>query len=264
MLLYGKPVAEALRKEQAERIAASQKKPHLAIIQAGDDLASATYIKMKQRYGESIGATVDRLTCANAAELHQTIRKCNEDDSIDGLIIQLPLPDPSDTEEMVALIQPEKDVDGLGPFAQFRSATAMAVIKLLEHYEIKLDGADVALVGYGRLVGKPLHHLLIEREANVKVCDISTAPADLAAATRRASVIISATGQAGLIAPDMVTDGSVVIDVGTAEDSGAIVGDTDPALQDNPKLKITPPKGGVGPITVAMLFEQLLQAAEIK
>ncbi|HUC86769.1 MAG TPA: bifunctional 5,10-methylenetetrahydrofolate dehydrogenase/5,10-methenyltetrahydrofolate cyclohydrolase [Candidatus Saccharimonadales bacterium] len=262
MLLYGKPVVAKLRDQQAARIAASGITPRLAIIQAGSDLASTTYIKMKQRYGQSIGARVDHHTTASElAALRTLIQTLNNDASVHGIILQLPLPDTTITEQAVALIDPDKDVDGLGGHARFQSATAMAVLQLLSAYHIELAGQPVAMVGHGRLVGAPLARLLTQRDATVSVCDEHTA--DVPAITRAATIIISATGVAGLIKPDMVQDGAVVVDVGTAEDSGAIVGDVDPRLLNNQTLKISPAKGGVGPVTVAMLFEQLLTAAAI-
>jgi len=266
MLLLGQPVAEALREQQTARIATSNIKPRLAIIQAGDDLASSSYIKMKQRYGQSIGATVDHHHCsADPDRLRQQIEICNHDTGTHGVIIQLPIPEPAsaDTDALLALINPAKDVDGLSPRSRFRSATAMAVIKLLDYYEIQLADTAVTLVGHGRLVGRPLAELLKERNAQVTICDIATSPADLRAATQRAQIVVSATGQAGLIKPAMIGDGTVLIDVGTSEDAGALVGDVDPALLENNTLKITPAKGGIGPITVSILFEQLLQAAGI-
>ncbi len=264
MLLLGKPVAESLRQEQAARIKASGITPHLAIIQAGNNLASSSYIKMKQHYGESIGAKVDHHVCAGeAATLRALIERCNQDKAIHGLMIQMPIPNAADADTLVALIDPAKDVDGLSPQGNFHSATAMAIIKLLDYYKIELKDAPVALVGYGRLVGRPLAAILKDRRANVTICDVTTTPADLRAATRQAQVVISATGVGGLIKPGMLSDGTIFIDVGTSEDAGSIVGDADPELFKNETLKITPAKGGIGPITVATLFEQLLAAAGI-
>jgi methylenetetrahydrofolate dehydrogenase (NADP+)/methenyltetrahydrofolate cyclohydrolase len=264
MLLLGQPVADALREQQTARIAASGLTPRLAIIQAGDDLASSTYIKMKQRYGQTIGATVDHLHCAGkAGPLSQLIETCNQDSATHGLMMQLPIPNASDTDQLVALINPTKDVDGLSPHSRFHSATAAAVVKLLDYYDIRLKGAPVTLLGYGRLVGRPLAELLKDRQARLTVCDIDTSPDNLRAATQGADIVISATGQGGLIKPDMIRDGTVLVDVGTSEAAGALVGDVDPALLQNETLKITPAKGGIGPITVALLFEHLLQAAGV-
>jgi methylenetetrahydrofolate dehydrogenase (NADP+)/methenyltetrahydrofolate cyclohydrolase len=260
MLLYGKPVAEKLRAEQTARIVAGGVTPRLAIIQAGKNLASTSYIKMKQRYGESIGAAVDHhIYSGEAAVLKPAIERLNADSQVHGIIVQLPLPDPSATDSVLAAIDPAKDIDGLTDRGHFKSATAMAVLQLLKYYEIPLKEQPIAMVGHGRLVGAPLTALLKELGAKVTVCDINTA--DLGAATHGANVIISATGVAGLIKPDMVHDGAVVVDVGTAEEAGSIVGDADPGLLDNDTLKLTPAKGGVGPVTVSMLFEQLLTAA---
>jgi methylenetetrahydrofolate dehydrogenase (NADP+) / methenyltetrahydrofolate cyclohydrolase len=262
MLLYGKPVVEKLRKAQTARIAASGVTPRLAILQAGNDLASTTYIKMKQRYGESIGAQVDHhTTSSELAPLQALMQKLNVETSVHGIIIQLPLPDTSITDEVVSLINTDKDVDGLTGRGRFRSATAMAVLQLLAAYDITVANQRVVMVGSGRLVGAPLARLLAEHQANLTVCDKYTT--DLPGATKAADIIISATGVGGLITPNMVHNGAVVVDVGTAEDDGAIVGDADPRLLDNQTLKISPAKGGVGPVTVAMLFEQLLDAAGI-
>ncbi len=262
MLVYGKPVVESLREEQARRIKESGTTPKLAIIQSGNNLASSTYIKMKKAYGESIGARVDHIHAGDSTgELIPLIKQLNEDDSVNGIIVQLPLPDMSITDEVVGTIALEKDVDGLTGKSSFYSATAMAVINLLDFYGVELKGTKVAMVGYGRLVGKPLTKLLQDRQADVTVCDVKTP--DTGAVTRASTVVVSATGKAGLIKPDMVTDGTFIVDVGTAEDKGSIVGDVDPELLENDTLKITPARGGIGPITVAMLFEQLLKAVKI-
>lgn len=262
MLLNGKPVAEAMKLNQTQRVAAGGFAPKLVVIQAGDDLASTTYINLKQRYGTDIGVVVEHRQCeVGTTALKQVIAEVNIDPSAHGLIIQLPLPDRSITSEVVDAIKPQKDVDGLGQNSSFESATAMAVIKLMEYYKIDFDHAEIALIGRGRLVGRPLGRILGRLGATVTVADTSTT--DLAAITRKATIIISATGIAGLITPGMISDHSVVIDVGTSEDQGSIVGDVSSALLSNHTLKITPEKGGVGPVTVSMLFEQLLQAAGI-
>ncbi len=262
MLIYGKPVVESLREEQSRRINAAGITPKLVIVQSGNNLASSTYIRMKKAYGESIGAEVEHIqTGSTTDELLPLIEKLNNDPSVNGIIVQLPLPDITITDEVVGSIALEKDVDGLTGNSPFYSATAMAVINLLDFYGIEINGTKIAMVGYGRLVGKPLTALLKERNADVTVCDVKTP--DTGAVTRAAKVIVSATGRAGLIKPDMVTDGTFIVDVGTAEDKGSIVGDVDPKLLDNDTLKITPARGGIGPITVAMLFEQLLKAVKI-
>lgn len=261
MLLLGKPVAESLRQQQIRRIQQSGLTPRLAIIQAGDNLASTTYIKMKVRYGEGIGARVDHIQVDGSAKtLTAVIKKNNESPQVHGIITQLPFPDPAITEEVVRTIDPKKDVDGLRAGSNFKSATAMAVVKLLEFYNIDF-AQPIAMMGAGRLVGAPLIEIFKERGAPVTVIDEHTK--DVPAKTRAAEVLISATGVAGLIKPDMVSDGAVIVDVGTSEDAGAIVGDVDPKLLENDTLKITPAKGGVGPVTVAVLFEQLLEAAGI-
>ncbi len=264
MLLYGKPVVEALREQQTARVTAGKVRPRLEILQAGNDLASTTYIKMKKRYGESIGATVDHLTHSepnSAAKLLETIHRLNNDPTTHGIIVQLPIPEAAATDEIVSAIAPAKDVDGLSPHSRFHSATAMAVLQLLKYYDVTLDSTSIVVVGHGRLVGAPLARLLKDRGLAVTVCDKYTT--NLPAHTRKADVIISATGVGGLIKPDMIKDGTTIVDVGTAEDDGAIVGDVDPALLENPTLRITPAKGGIGPVTVAMLFEQLLEAAKL-
>ncbi|HEX7259445.1 MAG TPA: bifunctional 5,10-methylenetetrahydrofolate dehydrogenase/5,10-methenyltetrahydrofolate cyclohydrolase [Candidatus Saccharimonadia bacterium] len=262
MLIYGKPVVESLREEQARRIKEAGSSPKLVIVQSGNNLASSTYIRMKKAYGESIGAVVDHIqTGSTTAELLPLIDRLNKDGSVNGIIVQLPLPDITITDEVVGSIALEKDVDGLTGKSEFYSATAMAVINLLDFYGIELKGTKVAMVGYGRLVGKPLTALLKERQAEVTVCDVKTP--DTGAVTRASKVIVSATGRAGLIKPGMVTDGTFIVDVGTAEDKGSIVGDVDPELLENDTLKITPARGGIGPITVSMLFEQLLKAVKI-
>jgi methylenetetrahydrofolate dehydrogenase (NADP+) / methenyltetrahydrofolate cyclohydrolase len=187
------------------------------------------------------------------------VQKLNNDTTVHGIIVQLPLPDSSQTDEVTSAINPAKDVDGLHPDSQFTAATPMAILWLLAGYNIDPKGKLVAVVGQGRLVGAPLSQLLEDSEAEVIRCDKRTK--DLAAETRKADIVVSGTGVPGLIKPGMVKPKAVVVDAGAGEANGSVSGDLHPDLFKDASLKITPNPGGVGPMTVVALFENLLQAA---
>jgi methylenetetrahydrofolate dehydrogenase (NADP+)/methenyltetrahydrofolate cyclohydrolase len=231
----------------------------LAIVQVGDDEPTNRYIGVKQRYAEEIFVDVrlEKLDKPTTSELIEHIKKLNADETVTGIILQLPLPDDIDVDEALAAIAPAKDVDGLGPKSDFDPATPTAIMWLLGSYGITLKDQKVVVVGQGRLVGKPMAEMLRSAGAEVEVCDESTK--DLARKTKAADIIITATGQPGLITHDMIQDGATIIDAGTAVVDGKLVGDADPKLYEDKSLKITPTPGGVGPLTVCVLFDNLLR-----
>jgi methylenetetrahydrofolate dehydrogenase (NADP+) / methenyltetrahydrofolate cyclohydrolase len=232
----------------------------LAILYAGDDPATAKYIAAKERYGQDIGAEVIARKCGSGQELEEAIDELNADETVDGIIVQLPLP--WDVQHLLDKIDPTKDVDGLGEKALYDPATPTGIIWLLSGYNIDVKGKRVAVVGQGKLVGKPVARMLEDAGANVVACDIETT--DLAVQTKSADIVITATGSPGLITSEMVGPNAVVIDAGTAMKDGKLVGDCDQTLYDRPDIKITPVPGGVGPMTVAALFDHLLRAAQAK
>ena len=216
--------------------------------------AIRTYVRMKQRYAADILIDVE------VAELPQTdiaerIRQANDDESIQGIIVQLPLQNPAQTDEICDLIAPEKDVDGLGKFARFPSATAQAIDWLLAGYCVDLDDKKIAIVGQGKLVGAPLTHMWRERKLAVTTFDETTSLDDLA----QFDVIVTATGVPRLITSEKVKRGAVVVDAGTASESGKLIGDVADDVRLRDDLTITPEKGGVGPLTYVVLFDRLVE-----
>jgi len=263
-LLNGKELAEFIAERQAREVRALRQAhaifPKLAIIVTVDNPVIDVYMRMKQRYGADMLIDVDihRITTEEAPE---AIKKLNEDDSVHGIIVQLPLSDPARTDEIVSLVDPEKDVDGLGPAAKYDPATAMAILWLLSAYNIELyKGQYVLLIGHGKLVGAPLEKILLASNVNVNIADRETT--DLKAMTLEADVIITATGSPAILHPDMVKDGAVVVDAGVASEGGKTVGDLAPEMYERKDLTITPARGGVGPLTVCSLFENVIQAAK--
>jgi len=260
-LLNGSELAgyiKARHARQVRTLKGSKIFPKLAIVQANDDPVIDTYVRLKMRYGDDIGVKVDHHKAAQA-DLPQLLDMLNNDDSVHGVIVQLPLEDTSKTEEVVNLITPEKDVDALGARSDFIAATPQAIMWLLSGYNIDIAGKKILLVGRGKLVGEPMEKLL--RQSGYEPAVIDKPTSKLAEYVSQSDLIITATGQPGLIKPEMLTAGAVVVDAGVATDKGRLIGDLDPAVYDREDLTLTPVKGGVGPLTVCALFENLLQAA---
>lgn len=256
--LDGRELAGFIKERHRQQIAGLGVVPKLAIIQANDDAATEAYIRVKSRYGRDVGAEVE-VHKVEQAEILPLVAKLNTDTSVHGIIVQLPIPDQSQTDQVTSAIDPYKDVDGLHPDSQFTAATPMAILWLLAGYNIDPKGRVVTVVGQGQLVGKPLSDLLENSEAQVVRCDKNTE--DLKAETLKADIVISGTGVPGLIKPGMVKRKAVIVDAGAGEAGGSVVGDVDPDLFKDDSLKITPNPGGVGPMTVVALFENLIQAA---
>lgn len=262
-LLDGRELADYIKERQAGQVrglrSGAKVTPKLAIIQAGENQVSDAYIRMKQNYGQDILVDVDVIKVAQG-ELVTTIERLNKDASVHGIIVQLPLPDPVMTDEVVNVIDPAKDVDGLGEKAKYTSATALAIDWLLAGYNVELRDKAIAIVGNGRLVGAPLAKLWATTGYNVTVYDDETE--DLHKAIRHAQVVVTATGVPGLITPGMLQMNAVVVDAGTASENGRIVGDVAENVRERDDLTITPEKGGVGPLTVTALFDNVIQAAK--
>ncbi len=251
-LLDGNAPADFLQMRHAQIVASLSQKPRLAIIRSADNPAADRYLKLKRAYGEAIGAPVD-LYVEDAPTLMERIEALNADPGVTGIIIQLPVAGPDLTGKALAAVAPAKDVDGLGPNSPFEPGTVKAVLWLLAAHNIDLSGRSV-IVGQGRLVGRPLASRLEAAGHEVVTADIHTA--DLGAVTRTADFLFTGTGRAGLIRADMVKPGAVVVD------TGAPSSELDPALYQRTDLRaITPNPGGVGPMTVACLFDNLLIAA---
>jgi methylenetetrahydrofolate dehydrogenase (NADP+)/methenyltetrahydrofolate cyclohydrolase len=236
--------------------------PKLAIVltKEGDPVIE-TYMRLKKRYGADILVDVD-VHAVKVEDAAVLISQLNADDSVHGIIVQLPLTDTSRTEEIVNLVAPDKDVDALGAQAIFDPATPMAILWLLSGYNIELRGKHILLVGRGKLVGAPLEKILLSSDLDVEV--VGSEVNDLAERTMAANIIITATGSPGLITADMIPEKAVVVDAGVASEDGKPVGDLDPAVYDRDDLTITPQKGGVGPLTVCALFENVIRAARAR
>jgi len=263
-LLNGSDLAEFIKERQAHEVRSlrqgSNIAPKLAIVVTVDNPIIDVYMRMKKRYGADILIDVEiyRISQSDAVK---TITKLNNDDDIHGIIVQLPLENPEETDEIVNLVSPEKDVDALGKNAIFDPATPMAILWLLAGYNVDLRGKKVLLIGRGKLVGAPLERMLKASEVDVSVADRSTA--DLRAETLEADVIITATGSPAILYSEMIKPNAVVVDAGVASESGKTVGDVAPDVYERDDLSITPTKGGVGPLTVCALFENVIRAARL-
>jgi methylenetetrahydrofolate dehydrogenase (NADP+)/methenyltetrahydrofolate cyclohydrolase len=273
-LLEGRPVAEAIWRDVERRsaIQASQsgRPPCLGLVNGADE-ASAAYGRQIERQFVRRGLVVTTRT-AGGADLPDVVRALSHDSAVDGILLLTPLPAGADAQLAVLAIDPAKDVDGqhpanLGRLAQrrpaFAPATALGGLRLLEHFEIPLRGTRAVVVGRSPVVGMPLALLLVDADATVTVCHSRSG--DLAVLTRDADLLCVAVGQAGLIGPQHVKPGAVVLDFGTNPDAdGSIVGDvqTDAVLE--VASAITPVPGGTGPTTVAVLAQQTVFAAELR
>jgi methylenetetrahydrofolate dehydrogenase (NADP+)/methenyltetrahydrofolate cyclohydrolase len=273
-LIDGKSLAEGVRESLKPRVDALKKKgvtPGLAAVIVGDDPASKLYVKLKTKAASEVGInTVDRRLPASASEdeLLGLIRELNKDSSVDGILVQLPLPKHIDKRKVMSAISPEKDVDGFNPLnlgklfvgvESLAPATPKGVVRLIESVT-KVKGKEVVIVSHSTLIGKPLALMLLARNATVSVCHEFTK--DLASHTKNADILVSATGVPKLIKASMVKDGAVVIDVGVAKTKEGICGDVDFEAVKKKASCITPVPGGVGPMTVAMVIENTVNAAE--
>jgi methylenetetrahydrofolate dehydrogenase (NADP+)/methenyltetrahydrofolate cyclohydrolase len=273
-LLDGKALAAKMQAELTEQVKALQpqagRPPGLAVLMVGDNPASAAYVGQKEKACARVGiASFGKHfpETATQEELAQAIQALNQDDQVDGILVQLPLPDRLDSVALLNQIDPDKDADGLHPInlgrllrgeAGLRSCTPAGVMRLMEEYEIDLKGKQAVVLGRSILVGKPLALMLLEQDATVTIAHSRTP--DLGAIARTADILVAAVGRIGLVTPAMVKPGAVVIDVGinrlTDEATGKsrLVGDVEfEALQDIASW-ITPVPGGVGAMTVTMLL----------
>lgn len=261
-LLNGLELTSFIKERQARDVRSLRQahsiNPKLAIIQCKDDPVINTYIRLKKQYGEDI--EVDVVThFVPQKEVHVLLKKLNVDKNIHGIIVQLPLSDTSQTDEIVNLVAPAKDVDALGKNAKFDPATPMAIMWLLSGYNIELSGKHILLIGRGKLVGAPLAKILTDSGHDVEVADRSAT--DLSVHTKDADIIITATGSPAILYPDMIKQNAVVVDAGVASESGKTVGDLHESVYERDDLIVTPVKGGVGPLTVCALFDNVIRAA---
>ena len=260
-LLNGSELAGFIKERQARAVRGLRQAhnivPKLAIIVTVDDPVIEIYMKLKKRYGEDILVDVE-IHRVKQDEVTALIEKLNKDASVHGIIVQLPLENQAETDIVVNAVAPQKDVDALGNNATHDPATPTAILWLLAGYNVDLRNKKVVIVGRGKLVGSPLQRMLESSGVNVTACDKGD---NLVEVLATADVIITATGQPALISSDMVPLNAVVVDAGVAVEQGVAKGDLAEELYTRDDLTITPKKGGVGPLTICALFENVIKAA---
>jgi methylenetetrahydrofolate dehydrogenase (NADP+) / methenyltetrahydrofolate cyclohydrolase len=268
----GAALAAKIRAQVAEEV---QELPQvgLASVQVGEDEASTIYLRLKhQAAGEVEIASVDHKVPheITEGEVLEIVAELNADDAIDGILVQLPLPDHIDEARVIAAVDPVKDVDGFHPFNAGQlylgrpthvPATPLGVMALLAEYRIPLDGARAVVVGRSNIVGKPVAHLLLQAHSTVTICHSHTD--DLARHTLDADVLVVAAGVPEVVSADMVKSGSAVVDVGINRAESGLVGDVDPDAAARAAF-LTPVPGGVGPMTIAMLLQNTVRAARFR
>ena len=268
----GRALAEKVRAQVAADVRAYGESVCLATILVGDDPASHTYVGSKHKASHEAGIdSRDHRFPSDSGEstVLELIDELNADDAVDGILVQLPLPDHMDEPTVLRAVDPEKDVDGFHVLNAGRlylgepflvPATPSGVMVMLEEHGVELRGKEAVVIGRSDIVGKPMAMLLLAQHATVTICHSRTV--DVAAHTRRADILVAAVGRPGLVTPDMVKPGATVIDVGVNRtDDGKLVGDVDPACFEVAGL-MTPVPGGVGPMTIAMLLRNTLTAAQ--
>lgn len=257
--LNGSELAGFIKERQAKQVRALRQawhiNPRLAIITDVENPVIETYMRLKQRYGADILIDVEihRVPAGGALEV---IQELNNRDDVQGIILQLPISNPEQTEELLESIQEDKDVDGLRKKAIFQAATPTAINWLLAGYGVDLKGKKVAIVGRGRLVGAPLEKMWLKSGVDVTVFEKGDDLSQLI----NYDIIVSATGVPGLIKSQMIKTKTVVVDAGTASENGKIVGDVSEEARQRNDVIITPKKGGVGPLTVSALFDNVITA----
>ncbi|GGJ32954.1 bifunctional 5,10-methylenetetrahydrofolate dehydrogenase/5,10-methenyltetrahydrofolate cyclohydrolase [Deinococcus roseus] len=269
--LRGAPAAESLLQQARERLQNLPFVPHLHVVRLGEDPASVSYVRLKDRKAREIGlkSTVHVLPEESSqADLLVLIEHLNQDQDAHGILVQLPLPRHIDAQTVIETINPLKDVDGFHPEnvgklwlgqEALLPCTPAGILALCDHHQIQLSGKQVVIVGRSNIVGKPLAALMLSRDATVTIAHSRTL--NLSEVTRRADVLVAAVGRPGTITPEMVKPGAVVLDVGVNRLEGKLVGDVAPEVQEVAGA-LTPVPGGIGPMTVANLMLNTVLAAE--
>jgi methylenetetrahydrofolate dehydrogenase (NADP+) / methenyltetrahydrofolate cyclohydrolase len=271
-LMDGSALAARLRDELKDGVA-DLGEVGLATVLVGDDPASQVYIRLKHKAAVEVGITaLDKRLPADTSEdeVLELVAELNDDDSVDGILVQTPLPSQLDEARVMRSIDPMKDVDGLHPFnagqlylgrQTFVGATPLGIMRLLDEYRIPVAGARAVVVGRSPIVGKPVAMLLLQSNATVTICHSRTD--DLARQTLDADILVAAVGQPHLITADMVKQGATVIDVGITRTEQGLLGDVDPGVGEIAAF-LTPVPGGVGPMTIALLLDNALRAARYR
>lgn len=275
-IIDGKKISKDIEKELKEDVKKLKEldtEPGLAVILVGDNPASKTYVRAKERACKRIGINSKKInyeTTITQKELLNKIEELNKDNTIHGILVQLPLPDHIDSGLVIDTINPQKDVDGFHPINigkmflndtdGFWSCTPYGVLEMLDRYEIDVEGMEAVIVGASNIVGKPMATMLVNREATTTLTHIKTK--DLAMHTKKADLIVVAVGKPDLITADMVKEDVVVIDVGINRlENGSLVGDVSFDEVEKKASAITPVPGGVGPMTIAMLMKNTIKSA---
>ena len=276
-LINGKELAKKIREELKEEVDGLHQKgiyPRLAVIMVGDDKASSVYVRNKSKACNEIGIEFEEYlkeSSISQDELISLIKELNDRNDIHGILLQSPIPDHLDIREAFNTIDPKKDVDGFNPVNVgklsigedcFVSCTPYGVIKMLEEYDIPVEGKRAVVIGRSNIVGKPLVQCLLKKNATVTVCHSKTQ--NLGEITKEADILIAALGKPKFVTEDMVKDGAVVIDVGiNRNEESKLVGDVDFENVSKKASYITPVPGGVGPMTIAMLMNNVVKAAKL-
>jgi methylenetetrahydrofolate dehydrogenase (NADP+) / methenyltetrahydrofolate cyclohydrolase len=266
----GKALAERVRKEVAEEVAALGHPVGLATVLVGDDPASAVYVRSKQKACREVGIEpFDHNLSSDTTQedLLARVEQLNGDDAVTGILVQLPLPEQIDEDRIIRSINPIKDVDGFHPFSAghllqgsptFVAATPAGIMEILREYQVELKGARAVVIGRSNIVGKPMALLLLGEHATVTICHSRTR--DLPAVVREADVIVAAVGHPETVTANMVREGATVVDVGINRTEAGLVGDVAGDVRDKAGL-LTPVPGGVGPMTIASLLRNTVRAA---
>ena len=276
-IIDGRAVSELMRKKMRSRVESlglRGLRPGLAVVLVGEDAASQIYVRNKAKACEDVGMHSEVFRYAadiSEAEVLGKIAELNEDRRIHGILVQLPLPPHIDNRKVLEAISPHKDVDGfhkqnVGALvtgeSDFPPCTPYGVMALLDHYKVPIEGCNAVVIGRSNIVGKPMALMLLARSATVTICTSKTR--DLAQFTRIADIVVAAVGKAGLVTADMIREGATVIDVGMNRlANGRLAGDVDFDEVSKTAGYITPVPGGVGPMTITMLLENTLKAAEM-
>ena len=277
-IIYGKKLAKTTRENlrlEVEELKENGINPKLAVIMVGNNSASQIYVRNKSRACDEVGIEFEEYllpATTEQSELLNLIDKLNKQEDINGILLQSPIPDGLDINEAFRKISPEKDVDGFHPVNvgklvlgqdTFVSCTPYGIMKMFEAYNIDLEGKNAVVIGRSNIVGKPMSHCLLNKNATVTICHSRTK--NLAEITKRADILVAAIGKAEFVKADMVKEGVVVIDVGiNRTEEGKLKGDVDFENVSKKASYITPVPGGVGPMTIAMLMNNVVKAAKMQ
>ena len=275
-IINGKEIAASVRQEIRKEVEELKEKgfvPGLAVILVGDNQASQTYVRNKEKACLDLGmhsVLIKKPATLSQEELIENINELNQDDSIHGILVQLPLPNHINEKAIIEAISPEKDVDGFHPInigrmmtgqSAFLPCTPYGVMVMLQHINYNLEGKHVVVVGRSNIVGKPQGQLMLNANATVTICHSKTK--DLAYYTKQADVIVAAVGKRNTITADHIKEGAVIIDVGmNRNDEGKLCGDVDYEGVLDKASYVTPVPGGVGPMTITMLMKNTVQSAQ--